>query len=103
MHKAIAKIKFLSTAEGGRKSPLPLTVFGCPVFFENIAALSTHGYDCRLLVAEHGEVIIPGETVDELGMIFLCPEDVFPNLEVGACFTLWEGKVIAHGRVVWLE
>jgi hypothetical protein len=103
MKRAIARIKFLSSGEGGRTQPIPLMNFGCPVFFEGIPELSKHGYDCRVLVPEHGAEITPGETVEKLGMIFLYPEDVFPFARPGTKFSLWEGKTIAHGEILGLE
>jgi hypothetical protein len=99
MKRAIAKVTFLSTEEGGRTQPIPLMNFGCPVFFEGVDALSSHGYDCRLLISEYGAAISPGETVNELAMIFLYPEDVFPHLKIGVRFTLWEGRTIARGEI----
>jgi len=103
MKRAIAKITFLSAEEGGRTQPLPSMNFGCPVFFEGVDALSAHGYDCRLILLEYGMPISPGETVNEIAMIFLYPEDVFPHLEQGIRFTLWEGKTIAHGEISRIE
>lgn len=103
MKRAIAKIIFLSTEKGGRTQALPSMHFRCSVFFESVRALSAHGYDCRLLLVEYGTPIFPGETANELGMIFLYPEDVFPHLEKGVKFTLWEGKTIAHGEILRIE
>jgi hypothetical protein len=103
MKRAIAKITFLSKEQGGRAQPIPLMNFGCPVFFEGTDALSAHGYDCRLLIPEYGAPISPGETVNELAMVFLCAEDVFPHLEHGVRFTLWEGKTIAHGEIARID
>jgi hypothetical protein len=103
MKRAIARVGFLSNAEGGRTQPIPLMDFGCPVFFENVTSLSKHGYDCRLLVPRHGRVICPGETVENLSMVFLYPKDVFPHLCAGVRFTLWEGKTIARGEILRIE
>lgn len=103
MKSAIAKIRFLSTDEGGRTQPIPVRNYGCPVFFEGIPELSNHGYDCRVLVPKHGAEITPGETVEQLEMIFLFPEDVFPFVRNGTRFSLWEGKTIAHGEILSLE
>lgn len=103
MKRAIARIKFLSSGEGGRSQSIPLMNFGCPVFFEGIPELSKHGYDCRLLVPEHGAEISPGETVEKLQIIFLFPEDVIPFVKAGTRFSLWEGKTIARGEILGLE
>lgn len=99
MKHAIAKINFLSSESGGRTQPIPTVHFGCPVFFEDVPALSEYGYDCRLLVSEYGKPIFPGDTINELLMIFLASEDVLPHLRQGTRFTLWEGKIIARGEI----
>jgi hypothetical protein len=103
MRKVIAKIRLLSSEEGGRSQAIPPMAFGCPVFFDAVPALSDHAYDARLLVSERGRAISPGETVEAVGMIFLSPEDVFPHLRPGTTFTLWEGKTIGSGEVVAIE
>lgn len=103
MKRAIAKIRFLTTEEGGRKCPVPLMNLGFPVFWKNLPALSQHGWDCRLLVPEHGAEIMPGETVEELGMIFLSPDVIFSNIHSGVRFSLWEGGTVAHGEIIRIE
>ncbi len=103
MRHVIAKVHFLSNDEGGRAQTIPLMNFGCPVFFDNVPDLSAHGYDCRLLIPEYGSPISPGDTVEQLGLIFLSPEDVLPYLRKGVRFTLWEGKAIAKGEITRIE
>jgi len=100
MMKAIARIRFLSAEEGGRSQPIPLMNLSCPVFFQNIPELSKHGYDCRVLVLEHGAEIVPGELVENLGMLFLYPHDVFPFIKPGTKFSLWEAGTIANGEIM---
>lgn len=103
MRKVKVQVTLLRTDEGGRSQAIPMARFGCPVFFEGIPALSDHAYDCRLLVNERGRPIAPGETVDEIEMIFLSPETVLPHMRPGVLFTLWDGKPIGKGAVVSVE
>lgn len=103
MQKLVAKMHFLSPDEGGRSQALPTDIFGCPMFFEGIPELSSHGYDCRLLLSVNRKPIAPGDEVEEMRIVFLSPEEVFAHVRSGTKFTLWEGKTIAHGEVVRLE
>jgi hypothetical protein len=103
MSKVFAKVKLLSSAEGGRSMPLPLEVFGCPMFIEGIPELSTHAYDCRLLLSPALGRMAPGDIIEEVGIVFLSPEEVLSYVNVGTRFTLWEGRTIAHGEVLRLE
>lgn len=98
-----AKISFFSEAEGGRSQAIPSIDFGCPMYFENTPGLSSHAYDCRLLVSEYGKAIFPGDAVEDIKIAFLSPEEVIPRLEIGTRFTLWEGKTIAQGEVVSID
>ena len=100
MKTAIAIIKLKPSEEGGKISPIGLGGdFGCPVFFKNVKALSKHGYDCRLLLRQLGETISPGNTLDNVPVVFLSPDEVFPHLVVGTRFKLWEGKEIGEGEI----
>lgn len=103
MRGIFAKIALLSTEEGGRSQPIPVMNFGCPMYVENSPELAKHAYDCRLLVQEYGKSISPGDTVENIRIVFLSPDEVIPQLNVGTCFTLWEGKTIARGEVVSIE
>ena len=103
MRKIVARMRLLSQEEGGRSHPLPSDAFGCPMFFENIPELSSHGYDCRILLSGIRKPVVPGDEVEEVGILFLSPEEVFAHLRSGARFTLWEGKTIAHGEVLRIE
>jgi len=102
MKRVFAKIKFISIEDGGRLEPLPDVNFGCPVFFESHPLLG-NGRDCRLLISEYGKKLYPGETFENVPMVFVWEEDVLPFLRIGARFTLWEGKVIAQGEVQRME
>lgn len=103
MKGIFAKITLLSTEEGGRSQAIPVMNFGCPMYVKNVPELAKHAYDCRLLVQEYGGPISPGDTVENIRIVFLSPDEVIPQLKVGTCFTLWEGKTIAHGEVVSIE
>ncbi|MFC5767753.1 hypothetical protein [Thauera sinica] len=103
MPNIVAKIRFLSTAEGGRSQALPSDTFGCPVFFEGIPELSSHGYDCRILISEVPEPVQPGDEVEKVRMLFLSPDEVLTQVRLGARFTLWEGKTIAYGEVIGID
>jgi hypothetical protein len=103
MKRVKSKIYFKKAEDGGRSEAIPLIKFGCPVFFENIPALSRHGYDCRLLIGEYGREIFPGDFINEIAMIFLSEDEVVLNINIGARFTLWEGKIIASGEVLRIE
>lgn len=87
----IASIHLLSADEGGRKSPLMASMFGC--IFEHAGEAN----DCRLLLEGKGDVW-PGQQIS-VPIKFLSPELVRPRLRVGDPFRLFEGKVIAHGTV----
>jgi hypothetical protein len=103
MKRVIAKIILAPTEEGGRRTPISAATYGCAVFFEGVPALSTHGYDCRMSVGELGRAISPGDTVDEIAMVFLSPDEVLPHMKPGVTFTLWEGKTIGRGTVLRVE
>jgi hypothetical protein len=93
-----ADIRFIPTKDGGRKQPIPMMNFGCPVYFEGVSELSGHAYDCRLLVKEYGRSIVLGDDIQGIRMIFLSP-NIISHVRVGTRFALWEGKIIAHGVV----
>jgi hypothetical protein len=44
--------------------------------------------------------IHPGETVQEIQIAFLSPDDVFSHIKKGAKFDLWESRKIGEGEVV---
>jgi translation elongation factor EF-Tu-like GTPase len=87
----IASLYVLSTSEGGRKSPIVASMFGCT--FEH----GSEKNDCRLLLEGKGDVW-PGQQIS-VPIKFLFPELVRPRLQVGDSFRLLEGRVIAHGTV----
>ena len=100
MKIAIAKIRLKSSEEGGKSLAIGQGGdFGCPVFFKDVAALSEHAYDCRLLLKRIGITIFPGQTVENVPIAFLSPEEVFQHLQVGVSFKLWESREIGEGEI----
>ncbi|GKT01944.1 hypothetical protein AVKW3434_21165 [Acidovorax sp. SUPP3434] len=103
MKRIFARISLFSKINGGRAQAIPVLNFGCPVFFENIPALSNHGYDCRLLMPEYGSSISPGETAEPIPMVFISQDEVLMHAKVGADFFLWEGRKIGVGEILKIE
>lgn len=96
-------IRLLRAEEGGRLTSISVPDYRCPVFFEGIPELSAHAYDCRMLVQEIGKPIFPGDTVDEIPLLFLSEDEVIPYLRPGVTFKLWEGKTIGTGVVLRVD
>ena len=90
------KVRFKTTAEGGRKtsvkrkSPLGPDFYACPLIVDDKA------YDCRLLIGDN-EIEL-GKYYD-IPIKFLNIDLVLPSLSVGKKITLWEAKEIADGEV----
>ena len=103
MKRVIARISLVRTEDGGRRTPISMLTYGCPVFFEGVPELSAHAYDCRMSVSDLGKPIAPGDTVDEIALVFLSADEVLPHMKPGVTFTLWEGKTIGRGAVVRVE
>ena len=103
MRRVLARITLLSRSSGGRSQPIPKRAFGCPIFFDGIPQLSSHGYDARLLVHQYGQPISPGEVARGVPMVFLSADEVMPHMHPGVKFRLWEGKIIGHGEVLEVE
>lgn len=85
-------LRFLTTEEGGRRTPIHSEKFGCPVMISD-----REGFDCRF--------VLDGLTNYKLGesyrvpVKFLNPEIALEKLKDGYKIFLWEGKVIAEGVV----
>jgi hypothetical protein len=103
MKRVIARISLLRAEEGGRRTPISVGTYGCPVFFQGVPELSPNGYDCRMSVSELGKPISPGDTVDEIALAFLSQDEVLPYMKPGITFTMWEGKTIGSGTVLRVE
>jgi hypothetical protein len=93
--QAIIRVRFKTTAEGGRKGPIDYGPrrFRCPLFIDGEA------FDCGFLVKD--KVFELGETY-EIPIAFFRPDLVLPMLSPGKPIKLWEGKDIAVGIVVRL-
>lgn len=89
----IARIRLLTTAEGGRMSNIAAGDYGCPVMFGD------KGFDCRLIRSENARPLILG-TIEEVLVKFLSRDLVEKHLQEGARFNLWEGKVIGEGEIL---
>ena len=101
MRTVLTRITLFPAAKGGRHSPIEhLRDFSCPIFFKNAPALTGHGYDCGFLVQGLGKGILPGETVQDVIIAFLSPDEVLPHIKVGIKFDLWEGGWIGEGEIL---
>ncbi len=87
------KLRLLTTAEGGRKSGIPETQFGCPLFHCGEA------FDCRLLLDQMGGGLELGE-VKVVPIKFMSPDKIKGRLKEGDSIRLWEGKDIAEGEIL---
>src|SRR5882672_2496322 len=88
-----AEVSLFATSAGGRSGPTPeVGRYGCPM------NLDGEYFDAFFDLAETGP-ISPGQTVTA-SMAFLSPELVIPRMAAGKRFSLWEGKMIALGRVL---
>jgi hypothetical protein len=103
MKRVIASIQLKRTEDGGRNTPILGPIYHAAAFFNDVPALREFGRDCRMLVAEYGQPIPPGGSVDEIALLFLYPDDVLPHLGPGVKFELWEGRIIGNGTVLRLE
>jgi hypothetical protein len=101
--RVIATIRLARTQEGGRRTPIGGPTYACPVFFEGVPQLAANGYACRILLPEGVTTIAPGDTIAEIPLLFLSPDEVIPHIRPGVSFTLWEGKTIGRGVVVRIE
>lgn len=84
------KVKFRTTSEGGRKTPVSGDFYACPMIIDDKA------YDCRLLIKDM--TLELGQRY-EVPVKFLNKDLIVPNLSVGKRVILWEGKEIADGQV----
>ena len=87
----IVKLRFFTTAEGGRNTAVEGQFYACPLFVDG------QGFDCRLLL--DGRRLELGSTY-EVPVKFLHRELALPKLGVGKDVTLWEGRNVAQGQVV---
>lgn len=88
----IAEVQFYPTSEGGRKSHLPQSKFGC------ILEVDGHSFDCALLL-QNREKICPGDKVTGVAIKLLFPDLLVKYLKPGQKFYLKEIGRIAEGRI----
>ena len=91
----LAEVYFKKRTEGGRATNIKGTSsdssYGCSVFIAN------EGFECRLMI---------GNQLFELGkhyviqIKFMCSNNAISKLAINTSFCLWEGKIIATGRVI---
>ena len=87
----IVRLRFYSTAEGGRKGPTPERIFKCIFVFRS------ENFDCALMLEGIGSVH-PGQTVT-VPIVFLCPDLLEGRLHPGDTIHLREARIIAVGEV----
>lgn len=91
---AIIRVRFLSEMEGGRKTPIMMgdVRYGCPLWAQGMY------FDCRFVSAD-ASVLVPGGTYD-VAIRFMNPKEALSTITPGADVHLWEGRVIAVGKVI---
>ena len=87
----IISVRFLTTAECGRETPVQGQSYSCPLF------IGDDGFDCRLLL--DGRRLDLGEN-HEVAVKFLYREKALPKMKTGAELHLWEGRNIASGEII---
>ena len=92
---AIIKVRFKTTAEGGRHGNVVIAnkPYACVMFID------AEAFDCRFLI--NNQTLELGETY-ELPVKFLNPDLALPMLSLGKPMRIWEGKDIATGELVRL-
>ncbi len=90
------KVRFKTSAEGGRKSTLRRKAPLGPDFYACPMIVNGNMYDCRLLI---GDMEIELGKYYEVPVKFLDKDLTLPNLSIGKQITLWEGKEVAAGTV----
>jgi len=89
----IIEVRFKTTAEGGRKGPVYIKQFRCPIAVDNEL------FDGCIPL--NGQRLELGQ-IYQLPVWFLWPDLVLPKLSVGKAVKLWDGKDIAEGKVIEL-
>lgn len=87
-----ADIYFFSTAEGGRKTPISTDILKCPM------VLGDKYFESGLLLEGFG-LIAPGQHVKNIPIKFLSPELLHKLIFTGAKFKLWDGRIVAEGKI----
>lgn len=89
------RVRFLSQTEGGRKSDISDQSYGCPLI------VGAKGFDCRFMGTTEDGYRLGHEY--EIPIKFLSPELALPLLDVGRKISLWEGRTIAEGTIIWVR
>ena len=99
-HDALARVILRSTKDGGRASSIPLSMYRCPVFFEDDRS---NAHDCVFFFNEVNVTPHPGGEAIIVPISFLVPELVVEKLLPTAILTLWEGKDIGKAEILAVE
>lgn len=89
---AVIRVRFKTPEENGRLSDIMGEYYACPMI------VGSEAFDCRVQLS--GQRIELGKAYD-VPVKFLSRKNALPNLEVGKNISLWEGKVVADGLVLW--
>ena len=87
----IISVRFLTTSEGGRATPVQGRFYSCPLFIDG------EGFDCRLLLDDQ---ILDFGVRSEVPVRFLYRDKAMPRMELGAQVHLWEGRNVAEGKII---
>lgn len=88
--EAIIRVRFRSPTEGGRKTDIKGEIYSCPMIIDG------EGFDCRIELPFLGVEL--GQTYD-LAVQFRFPDLALQQIKKGVSISLWEGRVVADGRV----
>jgi hypothetical protein len=89
--EAIICVRFLTTEEGGRSTSIDNSRYGCPVIVNELY------FDCRFIMNDRVSFEL-GKTY-EIPVKFLNPKLALNEIKEGIEISLWEGKIIAIGKV----
>jgi hypothetical protein len=87
-----AEIVFLPTSNGGRGGSL------LQGEYRGVLKVEEENFSVRFFVHQSGG-IAPGQT-GVFGIQFLVPQAAIPLFPVGKEFSVWEGRVVGHGKVL---
>jgi len=90
------KVRFRTTAEGGRNTSLGCKEHSVVDFYACPLIVNGSTYDCRLLI---GDQELELGKYYEVPVAFLNKDLALPNLSFGRAITLWEGKEVADGYI----
>lgn len=94
MPDAFLEVRFKTTEEGGRNTPVKGDFYACPLFVDG------DGFECRLLIK--GQTLELGNLY-EVPVKFMNKELILPKLDIGKVVMLWEGKDVGSGKVLRFE